>query len=241
MHLRALVVLACGIAAPAAALDEPWSFRDWRLAITAVETPEVDEILDRDVGRSVDVDWGKGDDDPGVRVAIETVGGELVDGNGFVWGASLGLTTWGITPSSYTDEDGIHYAPSGTSLDYTAISWRWQAGWAWGDRVGQHAAWHAEVLAVLGGGWALGETESFFDTNADGIIDGSSVDSGGGPLAEAGIRAAAGIMERNVQLLFSAGWTWSNAWLDIDVPGGTSMIDLDASGFDFGLTLGYRF
>jgi hypothetical protein len=243
MHLRALVVLACGIAAPAAALDEPWSFRDWRLAITAVETPDIEENLKFDTpgsGPNRKVDWSNGEADPGIRLAIETVGGTLIDGDGFVWGAALGATRWGVEPDGYTSE-GDAYSASGTSLDFTAISWRWQAGWAWGDRIGQSAAWHAELLAVLGGGWTFGETETFFDSDNDGTIDGSSVDAGGGPMAEGGLRAAAGIMERNVQLLFTAGWTWSKSWLEVDIPGGSSDLTVDATGFDFGLSLGYRF
>ncbi|MFM2089863.1 MAG: hypothetical protein RLZZ127_352 [Planctomycetota bacterium] len=242
MHLRALAVLVCGIAAPAAAADgEPTGFRDWRLSLTAVETPEVEEIIDRNVGRSVTVDWGDGDADPGVRVAIETVGGDIADGDGFVWGAGLGYTRWGLLPDRYTAEDGTAYSGSGTELEVQSLTWRWQAGWAWGGRAGRDGAWHAELLGVLGGGWALGETETFFDTDGDSIIDGSSVDRGGGPQAEAGIRGSVGIIERQVELLFTAGWTWSQAWVDVDIPGGSSQIDIDATGFDFGLSLGYRF
>jgi hypothetical protein len=243
MHLRALVVLACGIAAPAAALDEPWSFRDWRLTISAVETPEIDETLKFNTagaGPDRDVDWSEGESDPGVRIAIETVGGTLVDGNGFVWGAALGATRWGVEPDGYSS-DGTVYGSSGSSFDFTAVSLRWQAGWAWGDRIGQTAAWHAELLGVVGGGWTFGETQTYFDSNGDGSIDGSSIDSGGGPMAEAGLRAAAGINERNVQLLFSVGWTWSRSRVEIDVPGATSELDVNATGLDFGLSLGYRF
>lgn len=240
MHLRALVVLCCGIAAPAAALDEPWAFRDWRLSLTAVPTPEVTETLDRDVGRSVDVTWDEGDSGPGIRTGLETLGGTLDGGDGFIWGAGIGYTHWTIEPTGYQSE-GTTFTASSANLEASSLDWRWMAGWAWGDRIGQETAWHAELVGFAGGGWSIGETETFIDSDRDGTIDSSSVDKGGGPMAEAGLRGAVGLIERNVELLFTVSWGWNKSWLDIDVPGGKSAVVLDASGFDFGLTFGYRF